>query len=281
MSIDISKKSIIICGILRNAEKGLKRNIPVVNALCNFFKDYHIVIYENDSTDNTKIILKEWSKSNPEKIHVILENTVKKESVFAAKDVRKDPFIRTRKLGECRNRYLTHIEEQGWQADYLMVIDMDVAKIDVDAILTSFSSDVEWDAVAAFGYSMSPQFSKRYHDTFALTEYGDENNPQTHDKVIELADKYGKLKPTDPWVRVYAAFCGIAIYKFEALKGFRYVTYTNNDPIVKCRCEHYSAGKYMAERGFDKFYINPAMVLKYQDLTWKIVLNTIKRKLGV
>lgn len=279
--INISENTIIICGILRNAEKGLHRNIPVVDELCRHFRDFRIVIYENDSTDNTKELLKAWSKTNPEKIHVILENTVKKESVFSAKLVRKAPFIRTQKLGECRNRYLQHIVEQGWDADYLMVIDLDVAHIDVKAILTSFNSDVEWDAVAAFGYSLSPKFKKRYHDTFALTEYGDENYPQTRDKVIGLADKYGKLKPTDDWVRVFAAFCGIAIYKFEALKGFRYVTYPNDDPVVKCRCEHYSAGKYMAERGYDKFYINPAMVLKYQNLTWNIIMNSVKRKLGI
>ena len=279
--MNVSEKTIIICGILRNAEKGLRRNIPVVDNLCKSFKDFRIVIYENDSTDRTKEELTKWHKSNPEKIHVILEDTVKKESVFSAKAVRKDPFVRTQKLGECRNRYLAYIEEQGWSADYLMVIDLDVAHIDVKAILTSFETDVEWDAVAAFGYSLSPKFKRRYHDSFALTEYGDENNPQTHDKIVELAYKYGKLKPTDKWVRVFAAFCGIAIYKFEALKGFRYVTYPNDDPYVKCRCEHYSAGKYMAERGYDKFYINPKMVLKYQDLSIRIIINSIKRKLGL
>ena len=281
MKIDVSEKTIIICGILRNAEKGLHRNIPVVDRLCHHFKDFHIVIYENDSTDNTKEVLRVWSNTNPEKIHVLLEDTVKKESVFSAKAVRKDPFVRTQKLGECRNRYLSYIEEQGWGADFLMVIDLDVAHIDEKAILTSFNSDVDWDAVAAFGYSLSPKFKRRYHDSFALTEYGDENNPQTHEKVVGLADKYGKLKPTDEWIRVYAAFCGIAIYKFEALKGFRYVTYPNDDPVVKCRCEHYSAGKYMAKRGYDKFYINPGMVLKYQDLSWRIIINSIKRLFGV
>lgn len=279
MKIEISDKIIIICGILRNAEKGLQRNIPVVDELCRNFKDFRIVIYENDSTDKTKEILTAWHNSNPNKIHVILEDTKTKETVFGAKEVRKDPFVRTQKLGECRNRYLSYVEEHNWEADYLMVIDLDVAHIDVKAILTSFDTNVIWDAVAAFGYSLSPKLKKRYHDTFALTEYGDENNPQTHEKIVKLADKYGKLKPTDEWIRVYAAFCGIAIYKFEALKGFRYVTYPNEDPIVKCHCEHFSVGKYMAERGYDKFYINPAMVLKYQDLTWKIIINSIKRYL--
>jgi len=281
MSIEVSQKKIIICGILRNAEKKLSKNIPVMNEVCKHFKDFRIVIYENDSTDNTKAVLKQWHNQHPEKIHVILEDTVEKESIISDKALRRNPYAKAQKLVKCRNRYLEYIEEQGWESDYLMVIDLDVAHIDMNAILTSFSSDVEWDAVAAFGYSLSPRFKRRYHDTFALTEYGDENNPQTKEKIIGLADKYGKLKPSDAWIRVFAAFCGIAIYRFEALKGFRYISYPNDDVHVKCRCEHYSAGKYMSKRGYDRFYINPAMVLKYQDLTWKIIINTIKRKLGI
>ena len=45
--------------------------------------------------------------------------------------------------------------------------------------------------------------------------------------------------------------------------------------------EYEIPGVSAALEGFDKFYINPAMVLKYQDLTWKIILNSIKRKLGI
>ena len=281
MTINVSQKTIIICGILRNAERKLRQNIPVINELCHHFKDFRIVIYENDSTDNTKAILTQWHYQDTERIHVILEDTINKESVLTDKALRKDPFVKAEKLVGCRNRYLEYIEQHGWTADYLMVIDLDVAHIDANAILTSFNSDIEWDAVAAFGYSLSPRLKRRYHDTFALTEYGDENHPQTKEKVVRLADKYGKLKPSDSWIRVFAAFCGIAIYKFVALKGFRYEAYPNDDIDVKCRCEHYSAGKYMSERGYDKFYINPAMVLKYQDLTWKIILNTLKRMLGI
>lgn len=279
--IKVSEKTVIICGIVRNAEKGLKRNIPVINKICDNFKDYRIVIYENDSTDNTKKVLTDWHQTCPDKVHVLLEDTVKKESIFPARDVRRDPFIRTAKIGDCRNKYMKYIDEQGWEADYLIVVDMDVARLDAQAIMTSFNSDMDWDAVGAFGYSTSPSFKRRYHDTYALTEYGDEKNPQTKEKIIALASKYGGLKPTDEWLRVFAAFGGMVIYRFDAVKGFRYVPIKNDDPVVKIRCEHYGIAKYMAERGYDKFYINPAMVLKYQDLTWKIVLNTIKRKLGV
>ena len=281
MKIDISQKTIIVCGIVRNAEKGLRRNIPVINSFCRLFQDFRIVIYENDSTDHTKEVLSEWSATDQERIHVILENTEGKVRRFTAKDVRFHPFCRTEMLGECRNKYMDFISEHQWTADYLMVIDMDVAKIQLKAILTSFDSKYDWDAVAAFGYSTSPSMKRRYHDTFALTEYGDEHNPQTREKIIALAEKYGTLKPLDDWVRVYAAFDGIVIYKFEAIKGARYVTYKNDDDYAEVRCEHYSMGKYMADHGYDKFYINPAMVLKYQNLTWKIIFNTLKRRFGI
>ena len=41
----IAHCSIIICGIVRNCARGLNRNIPIVNKLCNMAKDYHVVIF--------------------------------------------------------------------------------------------------------------------------------------------------------------------------------------------------------------------------------------------
>ena len=38
----INESTIIICSIVRNAEKGLKNNIPVIKKLCQYFKDYKI-----------------------------------------------------------------------------------------------------------------------------------------------------------------------------------------------------------------------------------------------
>lgn len=35
--MDLINKSIIICSIVRDAEKGLKRNIPVIDRFCNAF----------------------------------------------------------------------------------------------------------------------------------------------------------------------------------------------------------------------------------------------------
>ena len=62
MSISIKDKTFIICSIVRNAEKGLKVNIPVINAFCKEVHDFQIVIFENNSTDGTKALLTDWIK---------------------------------------------------------------------------------------------------------------------------------------------------------------------------------------------------------------------------
>lgn len=277
--------SIIVCSIVRNAEKGLLRNIPVINTLCNSFRNYKVFVYENDSTDKSKDVLKAWQDSDPLHVFISLNNTDASKTIPSAKEVGiVNPFFSKRRINKMvslRNYYMDYIESNHWSADYLMVVDLDVASLNLEPIMSSFKSDIEWDAVTAFGYSLSPKLRRRYHDTYALTEYGDEGNPQTENKIIDLADKYGKLKATDGWVRVFSGFGGLAIYRFEAIKGLHYQLIENDDNRVEVRCEHFSLYKQMAERGYDKVYINPAMTLKYQDLTWKIVLNTIKRMFGV
>jgi hypothetical protein len=70
----LQSSTIIICGIVRDAERGLEKNIPVINALCDKAKDYRIVIYENDSRD-TKQILTKWEVDrDSDKIHLLLND---------------------------------------------------------------------------------------------------------------------------------------------------------------------------------------------------------------
>lgn len=280
--IDLKNRKIVVCGIVRDAENGLKKNIPVVNGICSCFEDYKVVIYENNSKDGSKHVLKKWHDSDNNHVFVIMENCDRERVVPSQKEVKCNPFFssqRIAKMASLRNKYLQYVEDKGWYPDYLMVVDLDVASINHNAILSSFRDDIEWDAVTAFGYSTSPKLTKRYHDTYALTEYGDEDKPQTEEKIQLLADKYGKLKVTDNWIRVFSAFGGLAIYRYEAIKGLRYRVIENNDKRVEVKCEHYSICQQMRKKGGDRIYINPAMVVKYQDLSLRLIINTIRRKL--
>lgn len=279
--IDLSTKELVICGIVRDAEKGLRVNIPIINDFVRYFHEYTIIIYENDSKDATKEILKKWSDEDDKHVHVFMDNLNQQKPTPKSNIVSCNPFYsrkRITKMAYLRNQYMERLERMNIVADYLVIVDLDVAKLNLSAILNSFNSEKEWNAVAANGYSLGPNLKRRYHDTYALTEFGDEINPQTENKIKLLAHKYGTLKNGDNWVRVFSAFGGLAIYKYEAIKGLRYQVLDNNDNRVEVRCEHYSIYKQMAERGYDKVYINPAMILKYQDLNFRIVWNTIVRK---
>lgn len=281
--MNLKEKSIIICSIVRDAERGLRRNIPVVKEFCKQFGHYKVVVYENDSTDGTKALLQAWMDNDRENVFCQMSDGVSAPTIPSASSVSCNPFFsrkRIAKMAFLRNQYLEFIEQRGWKADYLMVVDLDVAQLYLDGILSSFAPvTTEWDAVTAFGYSTSPKLKRRYHDTYALTEWGDEIHPQTEQKIKSLADKYGSLKPHDEWVRVFSAFGGLAIYRLEAVQRLHYQVLPNDDSRVEVRCEHYSLYKQMAERGFTHFYINPAMFLKYQDLTLKIIVNSTSRML--
>lgn len=280
MSISLKDKSIIICSIVRNAERGLKRNIPVIDAFCSKFNDYKIVVYENNSTDHTKELLKAWHLNDTERIHTIMEDTDAQATIPSSRAVTGNPFFcykRIAKMTNLRNQYMDYVEKMGWKADYLMVVDLDVAQLYLKPLLSSFELNVSWDAVAAYGYSTSPRLRRRYHDSYALWENGEENTPKTEATIKEYADKYAELCKEGKPIPVYSAFGGVAIYKYEAIAGLRYQTLDNGDDAVEVKCEHFSIYKQMHDRGFKQIYINPLMYLKYQDLTWRIAWNSFKR----
>ena len=65
----MSNSSVVICGIARDCEKALiNPMIPITEKLISFFRDYRIIMYENDSKmssgDNTAEVLKKiWHNS--------------------------------------------------------------------------------------------------------------------------------------------------------------------------------------------------------------------------
>lgn len=279
----LDEQTLIVCGIVRDAEHGLRHNIPVIDALCKRVKDYHILIYENDSKDHTKALLSQWHQRDRGRIHVSLNDTDPTRTIPSARSVACNPFYsrrRIEKMARLRNQYMAYVDAQGWTADYMLVVDMDVAQLRLEGILDTLRSERAWDAVVANGYSTSPKLRRRYHDTYALTMWGDEANPQTEGKIRTWADRLGKLRPGDEWIRISSGFGGLAVYRFEAVSGLRYRVLPNADKRVEVRCEHFSLYAQMRDRGFDRFYINPAMELKYQRLTPQIVWESMIRQIS-
>lgn len=275
-------KTIIVCGIIRNAERGLKHNMPVMAELSKQFRDFHMVLFENDSKDGTKAELKRWQLRFGKKLVVVSEDGGFRKPIPKSGEVTCNPFYSRRRISrmvDLRNQYMDYIEANGLDADYLMVVDLDVEDFTLDGILSSFRMGVEWDAVSANSHSLSPKLMRRYHDSYALTEFGDESNPQTEAKILALSEKFASIRPGDSPYRVFSAFGGITIYRFEAVRGLRYRLIPNEDPRVEVRCEHFSINSQMAQRGYTRTYINPGMDVFYQRLTLRIIVESLLRRL--
>ena len=112
------QSKVIFAGAVQNAEKYLPAVFQNIENLTKIFSHAGYVFIENDSTDNTKQILKNWGsgKSNYHIIHLDGLNTV--------------PF-RTVRLEMVRNAYLEVIRYHAdlRDFDYLVVIDTDEAGI--------------------------------------------------------------------------------------------------------------------------------------------------------
>lgn len=278
----MKKLSLIICSIVRNAEVGLRHNIPVISQLCQKVGSYEVIVFENDSTDRTKQLLRDWASEDPH-VHVSCEDNKQYMVPDAGLEetATVNPFYGKRRIGKMvalRNQYMDFIAEHNLSADYLVVVDLDVNKISLTGILSSFMHDGSWDAVTAFGYSIGPKLRRRYHDTFALEEYGSIQRPRTEENIRSLQDKYRNLNG-DNWVRVDSAFGGLAIYRFAAVEGLRYQLLGNDDKRVVCRCEHTSLAIQMRERGYDRIFINPQMRVHYQRLTFIVIWNSLVRRM--
>ncbi|WP_299531881.1 glycosyltransferase [Ulvibacterium sp.] len=270
----MSESSVAICSIVRNSYKGLVKNIPTIEELRLHFKHSHVIVFENDSTDKTKSILKKWSKTS-ENVDVDCQD-------FGEKTIPKDDVngfnkyfsaFRISKMARYRNQYLEALESRRKSFDFVIVIDLDIEKFSIEGIAHSFGLANYWDAVTANGYSYSPSFRKRYHDTYALVGNGKESSVQNEKTIFENQKKWAGLKRGDKLVPVYSAFGGLAIYHYNAIAEKRYKTIENNDDRVQVRCEHFSIHHLMQCDGYSRIFINPNMPVFYEKITFDRVRN--------
>jgi len=271
--------NIAICSIVRDCNKNLVRNIPVIEKIRSYFKSSIVIIFENDSKDKTKQTLNKWSE-NSSNIYVECKNFKTITIPDSTQNGVNKYFSNSRitKMANYRNMYLNKLEELNLDLDYVIVVDLDVTKIHTQGIFHSFGLVDQWDVVCANGYSLSPKFKKRYHDTFALVELGNENIPQTEETIKNNARKWVFTKNVQPLIPVYSAFGGLSIYRYDAIKNLRYRTIKNEDPIVEVHCEHFSFCSDIRKKGFSRIFINPELKLKYQSVDFQLIKKYIINK---
>jgi hypothetical protein len=247
---EAKRKNIIFTGICRNVEKNIQTILNFFNQTENLFNTVDYFFYENDSTDSTKDILKEWSNNQNNKI--ILSETI--NSNFHTEGIHQD---RMKNLSDARNKYLNFVKIAQKPYDYVIVADMDLRYISIDGFFNSVGwlEDPNIDGIAGFSFVCKKFLDTENIENIYILNYdywAFRQNYWSFDVHIEKwFNNYIPMIGSDPYM-VNSAFGGMCIYKYsDFIKG----KYDYHD------CEHVMFHKniHLKNPNFNLF-VNPSQV---------------------
>lgn len=249
----LPKSTLIIAGLLQN-EAG---HIPLLRQRCaemvDGWKDYRILIVENNSEDDTRKYLLEWAEEDPRVVILcqdpFMTNTTEcdLQYIFSLHDsntLQHSPLPRRiERMAFLRNVYMTHIRQYYKNFDFLCVMDMDLqGQLYVDGFHHSIGllreHPQKMDGIAGNGMIMREENDYYYYDSFAYVEEGEpmvwENTTEksNHDHYVHMyiTQRYFSRMIPD---KVRSAFGGIALYRLSAVLENHY-DYSS----VYYSCEH-------------------------------------------
>lgn len=249
---------IVICGLARNTAHSLPSIIDRIEKTGQLFLDYQVIVFENDSADQTREKLKQWQFNNP-KVHLI--ECAQQDCKFGERPLYEYGIMgrnRIEKMARFRNEYLSYVKKYYSHFDYMMVIDMDIkGPWSLDGVAHSIGHD-QWDAIAAYGmHSLIGTLGLKmvlYDGLAYVSKNGDYNDPKNFISNyfrMDFIDTIGSKK-CDSLIPVKSAFSGLALYKIKSIMNANYKVGT---------CEHVEFHKMMANQGFGNIFINPHLML--------------------
>ena len=224
-------KNILICGVVKNAENRLIKNILFCKKLGSYFDNFKMIVYENNSTDNTKKILKSFTEI--EKNMVVLSEDISDEIIKKNSKVwtntkltGSDHPCRIEQISNARNKVLQEIRKKQYN-DYSVVvwIDLDSNGFTIETVKNSINKVFNDDKLVLFGNSHPCHYDYYALRTDILPKYA--LGPEVLGKIFwknanGLHLKLGRLVP------VYSAFNGIGIYPKGAFDKNSYDILPNN-----------------------------------------------------
>jgi hypothetical protein len=279
----LKSKKVAFCGLIRDREDTIPHLISKVEDVGKYFKDWEVLIVENDSKDNTRSMLLDWSNKS-KKVSVLGCGGINlPECKLNMKPTTEHDIsdYRITKMATLRNIYLDELKKRD-DIDLVIVWDFDlVSEIDETGLFKTghkLLMNNEINAICSNGIikndplSLIPGkklkkklgiLSYYYYDTYAYREFDDEITPI---KDKQYYDEFYRKDPSE-WSnnkdielkKVRSCFGGFTIYKKEALLNSRYGTYkdVNNKPI----CEH----EFLNEKIDGVYHSNELVHLIYEN----------------
>ena len=275
--------NVIICGIVKNAANYLQNNLKMAIELGKQCDKYAIVIYENNSTDNTKKIL--HTCIDNKNFYIISEDLDEKiikqnSKVWANTKVTGSHHpCRIEQIANARNKLINELQNEKYDDyNYVVMIDFDSKMFSVEGILSSLRLIKENPKRVIYAnsekyydyYALRSGYS--YHSLFGPELLGEHFWKMIYNKPLKIDSTSTTLVP------VFSAFNGIGVYDKAVFSKFFYdilpttdvkdiykkivksysAAYTKFKPIIQSPCKIYSGGErdelfyWKNNSGYDK-----------------------------
>lgn len=244
----LKNKNICITGLIKDGASHIDNKLIFFEQFKDYCQNLDIVIYENDSTDNTDKILKSW-ESEKINIKIISEKLNAKHRGHPYKDA-----DRVLAMASYRNKCLDYIKKN-ISSEYIIIIDLDYKQISLDGILNSFGwikHNAKINIMAGFSYQQHSNGLLTNYDSWAYR--GNWWGDYQADK--NFAYTFINWRPfigSEPF-KVNSAFGGICIYKRDIfIQGH----YTGSD------CEHVTFHQSINNINSQNYgmYVNPSQIM--------------------
>ena len=208
----MENKKCCICGPVKNVGPYLEKVLQNIEKIGSIFNDYKIILFYDNSSDNTLQIMKKYQLKNNR-----LEFFVNKKPLSS---------FRTHNIAFARNGCLKQIKEKYSDYEYFIMMDFDNvnAKTVKPEILTKYLNEKkeDWDA-------LSFQTSPNYYDIWGLSIYPfcfSYNHFKNNQLFYTIIQKYveKKLLNLEPGslLPCISAFNGFSIYKTSVFLDCEY-----------------------------------------------------------
>ncbi len=236
---------VAITGLARNIGDVLPLTIERIERLASRFANYRVILYENDSTDETKPLLVRWANSNP-RVIVTMEDCHDPANPTTRCLARAERMARYRE--RCQALVLEHCKD----FDATIVLDLDVAGgWSEDGVANSFGQR-DWDFIGTNGLIYRREGLRinalRQYDMWAL-RLDERLTPIPTAQASRYVYHRG-----EPLVPVTSCFGGMGIYRMDAYRQGRYGA---------ADCEHAVFHRHLIEGGFCRLFLNPSQIVVY------------------
>jgi len=218
---------VVICGVCRDVAERVPYSMRIMENIGHLFQDYRIIVYENNSTDATPQLLREWQERNP-KVFALTEH-IDKDTLEKIMINRLDDgnYYRPELIARARNIVLKNALSDTYKDfAYIIWMDMDF-KLEPNyaGIQEVFETNREWDAV--FAYGTDPHHI--YWDWYAFRDYRCPIGSELLGNYWWHLPKQLVLNTNSDWYPVYSAFGGCGIYKKDSIRDCQYSALANDD----------------------------------------------------